>query len=96
MNIVLIPLIGVRFIIAEPNLFLNIFWQVRHHRDIFYFSNIAGMEFYSVTGYFDGENIIVNMSTAEYKKYCTYSEYCMEEKRQLADFVIHDFEDLML
>ena len=26
----------------------------------------------------------------------TYSEYCMEEKRQLADFVIHDFEDLML
>ena len=26
---------------------------------------------------FDGENIIVNMSTAEYKKYCTYSEYCI-------------------
>lgn len=26
----------------------------------------------------------------------TYSEYCMDEKRQLADFVIHDFEDLML
>ncbi len=25
-----------------------------------------------------------------------YSEYCMEEKRQLADFVIHDFEELML
>lgn len=26
----------------------------------------------------------------------TYSEYCMEEKRQLADFVIHDFEDLLI
>lgn len=25
----------------------------------------------------------------------TYSEYCMEEKRQLADFVIHDFTDLL-
>ncbi len=24
-----------------------------------------------------------------------YSEYCMEEKRQLADFVIHDFTDLL-
>ena len=24
-----------------------------------------------------------------------YSEYCMEEKRELADFVIHDFEDLL-
>jgi len=25
----------------------------------------------------------------------TYSEYCMEEKRQLADFVIHDYMDLL-
>ena len=25
----------------------------------------------------------------------TYSEYCMEEKRELSDFVIHDFLDLL-